>query len=100
MTRRRSLGCGPASWPSRRGTSGWNDDDRSSVTDATGHFEVARAPVGKAYVALSPLDWEGADYEMGFAVLTIVPGINELPPIALVKKRVKPPAQAGDLGSR
>lgn len=79
--------------------SGWGDDgNRNKITDATGHFEVDRAPVGKAYVMLMPIDWEGGDYESGWSVLTIVPGVNELPPIKLIKKRVKPPAQRGDLG--
>lgn len=81
------------------GSSGWEGtQERKNVTDATGHFDIERAPVSKAYVMLSPVDFQDSDWGWGWAVRTIVSGENDLPPIRVVKRRVKPPALEGDLG--
>ncbi len=76
------------------------DPERKNITDASGRFEVARAPVGRATVTAFPLDWEQSPF--GFVhKLVVVPAgadVVDVGDIELVRRRLPARDRGGDLG--
>jgi hypothetical protein len=77
----------------------WGEAGRTNVTDAEGRFEIDDAPAGRIRVLAMPQDWDRSEYYSGRVVVDAAPGkTTELPPITVLKRRVKPMEKGGDLG--
>lgn len=78
---------------------GDGDDDKEYITDAQGKFTVKRAPAGKVYVTVFPMNWEDSEYSFQRVIRTIPGGATfHAGTIKLPSRRVKPRERGGDLG--
>ncbi|MCB9748753.1 MAG: carboxypeptidase regulatory-like domain-containing protein [Myxococcales bacterium] len=80
---------------------GGESEDRKEVSDAQGHFEVENAPAGDVRIFVRPQNWgASSDYSWTslMRVLPPEPAVQELPPIKVIRKRVKDEERAGELG--
>jgi len=73
--------------------------EHKDVSDASGRFEVERAPAGRVYVMVWPQNSATAEYGMGRVLAQLEAGKpTELAPIRLPRSRIKPGQRGGDLG--
>ena len=78
---------------------GEGDDDKKNITDAAGHFEVSRAPAGKVYVTVFPMDWEDSEYSFTRTIRTVAGGgSHDVGAIKIPRRRIKARDRGGDLG--
>ncbi|MCE9578633.1 MAG: carboxypeptidase regulatory-like domain-containing protein [Deltaproteobacteria bacterium] len=77
-----------------------SDPERKNISDATGAFEVPRAPVGRAMVTAMPLDWEHSPYGFVRKVVVVAAGTDvvDVGAIELARRRVSARDRGGDLG--
>lgn len=74
--------------------------DRRHISDATGHFEITRAPVGQVVVRAFAASGVTSEF-VGASFVARIDGpgpVVELPPIRLAARRVAPGEVQGDLG--
>ncbi len=75
------------------------DQDKKMITGDDGRYELEDAPAGRIWVSVFPMDWEGGEYSYGTNVVEAVAGqVTDVPPIRVVKKRLKSRERPGDLG--
>jgi protocatechuate 3,4-dioxygenase beta subunit len=79
---------------------GSDGPDRKDVSDDQGRFEVTNVPTGRVNVLAMARGFADDDYDMAWQTRTLAPepAVQELAPIALVKRRLEREEKAGDLG--
>ncbi len=81
------------------GWGGWNSKSGKNITKADGKFVLDNVPAGRVNVYVFPNGWDNREYSMGAVVAVLKPGeTNEVPPIRVIRKRLKGSERAGDIG--
>jgi protocatechuate 3,4-dioxygenase beta subunit len=77
----------------------WGDDEKKQITDAQGRFEVERAPPGRVYVNVSPMNWEEAEYAYSRRLAVVEAGkTTDVGAVKVPRRRTKARERGGDLG--